>query len=699
MKKIFYLLSFLIITFSSQAQHAACGTDLYTEKLLAAQQHLYQARNTFEEHLTHVAQEPEKLSKKAVKYTIPVVFHVMHTYGPENISKEQIEDQMKILNDDFQRLNADRTNTRSIFSGVAADCEIEFKLARIDPNGNCTEGINRVYSPLTDRGDDAVKSVPGANWDRRKYLNIWVVKDIGMGADEGGRVLGYATLPYFSQGSNDGIVILSDYVGSIGTSNKGRAGRTLTHEVGHWLGLYHPFQNGCGGNCSTTGDRICDTPPVSSPSFGCPTSNNTCSNDVPNQLDQVENFMDYANGSCMNMFTTGQKNVMHSVLSDSRYRSSNVSTANLAATGVLTNPSCAPIADFYAQGELIICQGQSIQFDNLSYNGAIVNNEWTFEGGSPSFSTFEAPQVTYNNPGTFKVTLKVSNASGESSRTRDAFVTVLPATSPFQAPFTQTFDDNTYQTQGYRLQTDGSYGWRISNSVGLSGARSLQAFINASTPNATRYMAYLPPVNMSKYANLNPKLNFYTAYAQRSTDASEILIVGVSDDCGERWKVLTSMTAQRNLSSTSTPTPDWFPRSAADWREQSLDLSEYRNHPNLFIRFEVMSRQGNSVYIDNINIDQFTLGAEALNSSVNIFSVYPNPSSKGSVEILLGMNSNESVRLEIYDARGVLVQNVLHLEQPKASEHTLLVDGLKKGVYFARLQTGDQQLIRKIIIL
>src|SRR5690606_13843564 len=87
-------------------------------------------------------------TKRATKYIIPVVFHVIHTNGAENISLDQIKDQIRILNEDFSYTNPNKSAIRSQFTGVAADCEIEFRLAKIDPQGNCTDGVNRVYSPL-----------------------------------------------------------------------------------------------------------------------------------------------------------------------------------------------------------------------------------------------------------------------------------------------------------------------------------------------------------------------------------------------------------------------------------------------------------------------------------------------------------------------------------------------------------------------
>ena len=169
---------------------------------------------------------PEQKSNATI--IIPVVFHVLHEYGSENISKEQILDQLRTLNEDYKRTNPDTVNTPVPFKPLSGGLDIEFRLATIDPSGNCTDGINRLYTPLTNNARDNIKSL--IYWPRNKYLNIWVVKSIQNSSGSTGTVLGYAQFPSSGSASTDGLVVRADYIGSIGTSNDGR---TLTHEVGH----------------------------------------------------------------------------------------------------------------------------------------------------------------------------------------------------------------------------------------------------------------------------------------------------------------------------------------------------------------------------------------------------------------------------------------------------------------------------------
>ena len=188
-----------------------------------------------ENNLQHwIENQPESSSSTIL--TIPVVVHVVYYNSNENISTAQVQSQIDILNEDFRRLNADASNTPSAFQSVAADCEIEFCLATTDPNGNSTTGITRTstsQSSFSTNDDVKYSSSGGINaWNTSEYLNIWV-------CDLGGGLLGYATFPG-GNSSNDGVVCDYAYFGNTGTATSPyHLGRTATHEVGHYLNLWH----------------------------------------------------------------------------------------------------------------------------------------------------------------------------------------------------------------------------------------------------------------------------------------------------------------------------------------------------------------------------------------------------------------------------------------------------------------------------
>jgi len=306
-------LATLLVVFTSGlfAQNSSkCGTDQYNDMLLNSNPLLRQLSDTkIQEMISRQKKTPARHNKAGLPvYILPVVIHVIYENDAQNISKTQVLNGLATVNRDFRKLNPDTANIRPVFIPYAADCEIEFRLATKDPNGNCTEGIVRVEgtslgSSQNSSMDMALKNL--SRWPVNDYVNIWLVNDIDEGAGATGTTLGYSTLPYSGLGNSSGLVCLQSEWG-------GANSETGTHELGHFLGLFHTFQNGCGGNCSSTGDYVCDTPPTFEATFTCSNTLNTCSNDASgpdpynaNVLDQVENYMSY--DDCGKMFSLGQK--------------------------------------------------------------------------------------------------------------------------------------------------------------------------------------------------------------------------------------------------------------------------------------------------------------------------------------------------------------------------------------------------------
>ncbi|MEM8521195.1 M43 family zinc metalloprotease [Flavobacterium sp. PL12] len=273
---------------------------------------------------------PSKTQRTNAIITIPVVVHVIHSRDligtDENISDGQVESQIRVLNEDFRR----RPNTPGFNTNpVGADVEIEFVLAKRDPAGVTSNGINRVNllqgNWSTEDIDNFVK--PQTQWDPEKYLNIWVVKFANT------ELLGYAQFPSQSgltglnsnEGSalTDGVVIGYKFFGSNTYFPGGTyfpvfdKGRTTTHEVGHWLGLRHIWGDGDSASGCSVDDFCDDTPNTAKENEGCPVNVDSC----PSQgNDMIENYMDYTNDACMNIFTNDQKLRMITVMNNSPRR-------------------------------------------------------------------------------------------------------------------------------------------------------------------------------------------------------------------------------------------------------------------------------------------------------------------------------------------------------------------------------------------
>jgi len=227
------------------------------------------------------------------KYRIPVVVHVIQrTNGTGAMTDARVQSQIDILNEDFLAIAG--TN-----GAPGTDSQIEFYLAEIDPDGNPTTGITR--STNNTWFNDGGSYWNSLAWDTNRYLNIYTNNASG--------ALGY--VPDLPQGgiagsNSDRVVVLYSTFGRNAPFSPYNLGRTGTHEVGHYLGLYHTFTGGCaGGNCYTRGDRICDTNDESSPTFGCPNSRTSCGSQAP-----LDNYMDYSDDRCMEKFTPEQANRM-----------------------------------------------------------------------------------------------------------------------------------------------------------------------------------------------------------------------------------------------------------------------------------------------------------------------------------------------------------------------------------------------------
>ncbi|MEM6806467.1 MAG: M43 family zinc metalloprotease, partial [Bacteroidota bacterium] len=306
---VLLLLSCLtLIPFTSQAQRT-CGTQEYTDNMLKSNPNIrYRMRLVEDQTQENVKSSAARVNGDVV---IPVVVHVVYQTTEQNISDAQIKSQIKVLNEDFQRKNSDRDQTPAIFQSVAANTGIRFQLATRDPNGNSTTGITRkkTYKASFYTNDNDVKysAMGGVDpWPTDQYLNIWVC-NLGLG------ILGYSQFPGGPK-ETDGVVIGYKFFGTIGDLKAPfNLGRTTTHEVGHWLNLRHIWGDGpCGVD-----DHVADTPAADAPSSGCYFGRKSCGS-----VNMTQNFMDYTDDACMNLFTKGQAQRMRALFAEGGHRHS-----------------------------------------------------------------------------------------------------------------------------------------------------------------------------------------------------------------------------------------------------------------------------------------------------------------------------------------------------------------------------------------
>lgn len=693
MKRIFLTFAVLFTAVVLQAQQPVfrpCDTDIMWEKAIlkdpgAAKRNelVREARKHFDQAKTRMQIAAHRSATGSLLFRIPVVFHVIHTYGSENISKAQIEDAMRIMNLSFQKLNPDTGMVIPLFQPIFANPEVEFVLASIAPDGSCTDGITRTYSPLTADASDNVKALIG--WPSDKYFNIWVVQNIASGA------AGYAYYPGISA-NIDGVVIRHDYVGGIGTSNGSNyTERSLTHEVGHWLDLPHTWGSsntpGLASNCNID-DGIGDTPNTMGVSnFSCNTAQNTCG-----QIDNVQNYMDYA--SCHYMFTEGQKQAMQSaLLSGIGNRFDLWQTGNLLATG--TDPSqtpglCKPVADFDVR-LVTICQGASAVFRDVSWGGAVASRLWSFPGGTPSTDTSANPTVIYNTPGIYDVELIVSNASGSDTLIRTAKVVVSPSPGASAVPYSESFETITLNGAGWVVDNpDNNNAWEIFTGAASTGINSVR-LVNWIGNNNGVDGLIMPSFNAVNISGA--QMNFKYAFAAKNNNDASSLRVLVSNNCGASW--IPRLTKSGASLRTTSNTPANYVAPTTHFVNQIVNLasSQFSGQSNAIVKFEFINDQGNNIYIDDINITGVVGTGEEL-AAMYEFEAFPNPA-KDRMTVRIQSAFNADVRFELMDVTGKIIEVVQMDRNAGQISADLNGKGLS-GIYLLRITVNDHSFTRRV---
>lgn len=604
---------------------------------------------------------------------------------------------------------------------VPADCNIEFRLATKDPLGNCTDGVVRVFTSKTNNANDGTGFKGESYWNAYSYLNIWVVTNIDKDIPGGGTVLGYAQFPATGLLSTDGIAVIAS---NIDTRNSG--GRTATHEVGHWLSLIHIW-----GDATCGSDDVLDTPTHNGPNYGI------CGNNPgypqfgggstyfstpynvpgcdPNNPDgeMFDNYMDYSDDKCMNIFTRGQKARMDFTLegdgTEPGVRSYLISQENLEATGVAdpyTQPECAPISSFYFQqsadfaNQRMICAGENVRFEESTYNGAVSDYLWTFEGGSPATDTDNNPIVTYNDPGQFDVSLQVSNSVGSDTRTETDMVIVSSTTAQYQNDW--GYVDSFWGEQDFLddyvvFNQDGSankWEWFYGPDGGSTGWESVRMF-NMDNNAAEIDELVSPSYNLSTLSN--PSLKFRFSGAAVDNTPNDELRVMASSDCGETWSTRATYSGYE-LTNSGLVVNSYRPNGASTWTDVNVSLgSSFANKANVRIKFRWTSGgRANNFYIDDITLSGSPLGMEDLERQIDL-NVAPNPT-VGVTTVTMSLVDAATVSLEMVDVLGKDVKRLVSREMTNGT-HRFDIDmsGYTSGIYYLRIMVDNSMVVKKVV--
>jgi hypothetical protein len=737
MKKLVLIGSLIFASigaFSQQRSHS-CGTDEHLQQLIQEQPATKLAKDKFEADVKTAMKNynPEDYKtkagsqKKATKYIIPVVVHVFHANGNENISDAAIQNQIAYLNRAFSNKNADSIYRRAgmfvtpagdtnyfDYKNLAADAEIEFRLAKKDPQVNCTNGIVRIYTPLTNKGNDELKKT--SVWDTKRYFNIWTVKQINKGNTIG--IAGYAQFPFgFGGGaSTDGIMVMASYFASNDA--------TTAHEAGHWFGLYHPFQIAT-DSCGIDGDGVMDTPPTYfNPTSSSPLRNkcnepryNSCSTEKPDMPDQQENYMDYFDGVCAaNMFTLEQKARMHTVLNN--FRKTLWTPENLAFTGLDGNgpATCPPLAAFNAPGNTT-CAGNKVSFVDFSYGGTISSYEWTFEGGTPATATGKIPaQIQYDNPGKYDVTLKVTGPNGTSTTTLNDYVTILPNTSSLPAGYYNAdwWYQNNWEQQGWTFEYENPENqfqrFGISYNQNASMRYSQDPFnIKASVGSLSSLIS--PSFNFS--GTTNGYFSFNYAFAQATLPSNvgggntkEELKVYTSVDCGKTWIVRETLvdgaisTIGTGSAAVLASNIDFVPADQTKWKTVTISGSKIPNNNNVRFKIEFKYQGGNNFYLDNVRLGLTTgLNQVALADAIQ-FKAQPNPFNVNTV-LTYNLVNSEAVEIRLFDITGKEVGTLFNGTQRAGAQEITIEKqamNLHTGIYLVNVKVGNSSLTHKLVV-
>jgi len=683
--KLITTISFLaLITFGFSQQtvnrHEFCSHDqeiydrIKTDKAFAKEVDSIEQIQNLE-----IANYKSSVSRAGTIYYVPVVYHVIHEGGEENISDAQIHSDLKDLNDSYRKRNSNVGLVNSSFTSIVADVEIEFVLAQKKNDGTCFSGITRTYSSTTNGGGnnaaDAVKAAHG-DFPGNKYMNIYIAKTILSGA------AGYTYRPgppYYADMRN-GIHVLHQYVGNIGTSTQPVYNTTLAHEAGHWLNLAHTWGNsnnpGLSSNCSSD-DGVTDTPGT----IGWTTCNitgTTCGS-----LDNVENIMEYS--YCSKMFTEGQKTRMRAALNSTVAGRNNViSAANHAATGIFDDIVCA--ADFTTESSSV-CQFNQIQYFDASYHNP-TSWSWSFPGGTPSTSNLENPVVTYNNPGRHDVSLTVSNASGSKTITKQRYIRVLQDWGA-SAPYSEGFEKTQFQFEDeWETNSTGTSAWGLSNSF-YSGSKSVM-LRNFTIGYGIVSELLSPTINLT--GSSSASINLKYAYARKSTTGSETAQILISNDCGENWVIVRGLNP-----TTGTNDSEFFPGGTGEWTTLSININSSFYTSNFRFKISVNSGEGNNLFIDDININQ-TVGIDE-NNLISNLELYPNPTNNFTTA-KIELTKQSEVSVSLVNTLGQTVKSIITNKTLTQGSNTVQIErgNLTTGIYFVKIDINGTQKLEKLII-
>lgn len=620
--------------------HPGCGFDHHQDDLFKTHPELREQLFNYKQRVLPLLQQNKADARQRMNtLTVPVVVHVIHSGEAvgtgSNISDARIQAQIDILNEDFSAMNANYSQTPARWAGSVGNPDIQFCLASIDDESNPTNGITRqqmTVTGTTSRDANIESDIkPVVHWNANQYYNIYVLPIPGTTA--GGGVTGYAYLPYsgtVGNGSFDGSVVDWRWFGGPGFGQSGF--KTLTHETGHYLGLFHTFN---GDDCADD-DGIADTPNIGESTsesgwFSCnggfPTGPMSCGNEH-----MYVNYMDYSSSSCYTSFTNGQNQVMRAVLDGTAATfgfGSRLALVNHTATACTFVEDDAAVATILSPTESlcnnsnqIVPQVELQNFGNTNLSSATIyyqvdNQTPVMANWTGNLATGEKETITLNSftkPGNaFAFQAYVVNPNGRTDeRTENDTMTVqVNSIALTSLPISENFDVGATSpfASGIRIWNIDSDRYAFNRTTDVSGfgagtaALVMNNYDAESDINNTQDAIVTPVFDFSGVSNAELTFDVaYTSYQDATNFYTDSLLVMVSTDCGSRFDQVIYRNGGATLH-TASPTDQAFVPTNTQWRTETINLSNYDGQSDVSIAIINKSGWGNRLYIDNINIE------------------------------------------------------------------------------------------------
>jgi hypothetical protein len=551
-------------------------------------------------------------------YKIPVVVHIIHNGEAigtgANIPEAQVLSQIAVLNEDFKRQNADAINTPATFAAVAGSLDIEFVLAKQDPDGLPSNGIVRVNggrSGWTINDNYTLKAL--SYWPAEQYMNIWVCNLTD-------QFVGYAQHPESdlegleNSSTNrltDGIVIWHRAFGSGPSFSLDPAfnkGRTTTHETGHFFGLHHIWgdEPDCGGT-----DYVTDTPNQADRTQGCPTHPKT---DKCGQVIMFQNYLDYTDDACMNLFTIGQVSRMTTVIENSPRRES------LLTSPALQDP--APLSDDIGVRTIVfpdasVCSNvvtPVIELRNYGSN-AITSARIRFalDGTTRETKDFalaldpqEDIQVSFNTlavpSGSHSISFQVllTNGGTDSGDYNDLKTSTVIVPAFATAPFAENF--TSAPTGWITYNPDGQVTWQIVTAPKDTPAnKALKLDYFGYEDKIGEVDTYLSPV-LDLSAVPAATLTFEVAHARYQSSNDRLQVVALSNCQDISQGTIVYNKAGDELKTAPSTTAAYTPTGETQWRKELINLSAFVGMDKVQLAFVGINDWGNNIYVDNITL-------------------------------------------------------------------------------------------------